>query len=107
MENKSTPLGQKKSPTDGAEHLEVKISVDTIPAIDGMASLLREIGSLAELTAKCLEEGVELTTLDGDVDATPATNDCRTVLKMNHKLVLLVGALRACNRDARALINFE
>ncbi len=89
------------------ETMTVAIKVDAAPAFAELASLLREISSLGELAAKCLEQGVELVALDGDLAAAPAANDCRTVLKPTDQLVLFVGALRACNRDARALIHFE
>lgn len=86
------------------EPQELKISVDAIPAIAEMASLLSEISELAGLTAKCLEQGFHLVALDGDLPAAPAANNCRTVFKPTEKLILLVAALRACNRDARVLV---
>lgn len=89
------------------EDLTLCIEVNAVPALAELASMLREFAALGELAAKCLEESVELVALDGDLSAAPAANDCRTVLKPTDKLVLFVGALRACNRDARALINFE
>lgn len=96
----------EKAP-EGAMLGTVRITVDTAPALAGLAGLLRELGTLGELTAQCLEQGVELLALDGDCAGASATSDCRTALQVTEKLGLLVTALGAFNIETRALVDFK
>lgn len=77
----------------------VKIDIDTSPGVAELVSLQREMFRLNQLAAKCFEDGFELVALDLDKPGTACAGDCRTILKPTDKLVLLVSALRAFNRD--------
>jgi hypothetical protein len=87
-----------------AAPIDLTITVDTGPASNGLVSLLCEISGVCELTAKGLEEGFDIVALDGNLAATSTTNNCRTVFQPTEKLVLLVPALGAFNRETRAKV---
>lgn len=106
-------VGSEKAPEGAvlggaaAQSCAVRITVDAVPALTGMAGLLRELGKLGELTAQCLEQGVELLALDSDGAGASATGDCRTALEVTEKLGLLVSALGTFNIETRALVDFK